>query len=104
MPIDRAALVAGSIRLASGVSFLVDLCVRTDCGESRTIRDHPRGYCCDRWATATPSSADCSSLRRTRFGLTPVARRQPGRVYAAGRGPAGDRPLPIRTLAIGRRR
>jgi hypothetical protein len=24
MPIDRAALVAGSIRLASGVSFLVD--------------------------------------------------------------------------------
>jgi hypothetical protein len=42
MPIDRAAVVAGSIRLASGVSFLVDLCVRTDCGESRTIRDHPR--------------------------------------------------------------
>jgi hypothetical protein len=45
MPIDRATVVAGSIRLASGVSFLVDLCVRTDCGESRTIRDL-RGYCC----------------------------------------------------------
>ena len=64
MPIDRAALLAGSIRLASGGSFLVDPLRANrlwgepdDPGPSTRLLLRSMGY-------ATPSSADCSSLRR----------------------------------------
>ena len=54
MPIDRAALVAGSIRLASGVSFLVDPLRANRLVESPTIRARPLGCCYVRWVTVMP--------------------------------------------------
>ena len=53
--VDRAALLAGSIRLASGVSFLISP------GEGEPVLGRQggpgpddRACCCGRWATATP--------------------------------------------------
>lgn len=51
---DRAALVAGSIRLASGISFLIDPLRANRLWESRTIPGLPRACCFVRWGTATP--------------------------------------------------
>jgi hypothetical protein len=58
MPIDRAALIAGSIRLASGISFLVDP-LRANRLWGEPDDPGPSARLLLRSITATPSSAGC---------------------------------------------
>ena len=53
MWIDRAALVAGSIRLASGISFLVDPLRANRLWGTPNSLTRRRGCSCGRWVIAT---------------------------------------------------
>ena len=53
MPIDRAALVAGSIRPPRAFRSSSTPFARTDSGEIPASRGRRRDCCCGRWAIAT---------------------------------------------------
>lgn len=52
MSVDRAALAAGGIRLASGIRFSSIRSVPTGCGAIPTSRLRQRGCYCAQWVTA----------------------------------------------------